>query len=158
MLREIARVLDEWLIDSDFEAAAEGLVRPRPCTIRVLGQAALLEAALPLRLAATRDVDVRADYEDAVRRKFEALLAAEGRELDPVGHEAWMPRETRYDEVFRGKFVRLQLADAEAVLLSKARKAPQKNRRLLTEYLAFGPSDRFFELAAKYQIDLEQFA
>jgi hypothetical protein len=123
----------------------------------VLGQAALLEAALPLRLAATRDVDVRADYDDAVRRKFESLLAAQGRDLDPVGHEAWMPRETRYEEIFRGRFVRLMLADPEAVLISKARSAARKNRRLLTEYLALGPSDRFFELAAKYQIDLEQF-
>ena len=158
MLREIARILDDWLIDRDLEAAADGLARPRACTIRVLGQAALLEAALPLRLAATRDVDVRADYDDGVRRKFEALLAAQGRELDPVGHEAWMPRETRYAEIFRGKFVRLLLAEAEAVLLSKARKAPERNRRLLTEYLALGASARFFELAAKYHVDLEQFA
>jgi hypothetical protein len=158
VLRDVARLLDEWLIDREVEARADGLPRPRSCTIRVIGQAALLEAGLPLRLAATRDVDVRADYDDAVRRRFAALLAAEGRELDPVAHEAWMPKETRYSEIFRGKFVRLLLADADAILISKAKMAPAKNRQLLTEYLALGPSDRFFELAQKYDVDLEKFS
>lgn len=157
VLREIARLLDEWLIDREVEARAEGLPRPSACTIRVLGQAALLERALPIQLAATRDVDVRADFEDAARQHFAALLAAEGRELDPLAHEAWMPRETKYEEIFRGKFVRLLLADVEAILISKAKMAPGKNRQLLTEYLAIGPSDRFIELAQKYDVDLEQF-
>lgn len=44
-----------------------------------------------------------------------------------------------------------------AVLLSKALKAPAKNRSLLTEYLAMGASERFLELAEKYHLDLEQF-
>lgn len=157
VLAAVARKLDTWVIDRDVEALAEGLRRPRPCTIRVLGQAALLEARVGLLLAATRDVDVRADYEDSVRRKFAELLQAEGRELDPLGDDVWMPRETRYIERYRGKFVRLLIADAEAVLVSKALKAPQKNRQLLTEYIALGPSERFLKLAGKYGVDLEQF-
>ena len=100
---------------------------------------------------------MKADYQDSVRREFERLLAAEGRELDPLGHEIWMPAETRYSEVFTGKFVRLLLADPEAVLVSKALKAPAKNGPLLTEYLARGASDRFFELTKKYSVNLEQF-
>jgi hypothetical protein len=88
---------------------------------------------------------------------FERLLAREGRELDPLGHEIWMPEETRYSELFVGSFVRLLLAESDAVLVSKALKAPRKNRPLLTEYLAQGPSARFLELATKYSLDLEQF-
>ena len=60
--------------------------------------------------------------------------------------------------IFRGKFVRLLLADADAILISKAKMAPAKNRQLLTEYLALGPSDRFLELAQKYDVDLEMFS
>lgn len=74
----------------------------KPCTIKVMGQAALLEAQLPVALTVTNDVDVRADYEPSVERAFEQLLTAAGRALAPVGHEAWMPRETRYKEHFVG--------------------------------------------------------
>jgi hypothetical protein len=157
MLVRLAERLDAWVLAENIAARAEGLLAIRACTIRLLGQVALFEAHVPLALAATKDVDVKADYEDSVRREFERLLAAEGRELDPLGHEIWMPTETRYSELFAGKFVRLLLAEAEAVLVSKALKAPVKNGPLLTEYLASGASDRFFELAQRYSLDLEQF-
>lgn len=157
MLAEIAVKLDRWMIDRNLEAEADGLPRLRPCTIRVLGQSALLEVALPVPLAATRDVDVRADYEDAVRRQFAALLATRGYELEPLAHEIWMPRETRYATTFQGKLVQLMLAEPEAILVSKALKAPDKNHALLTEYLALGPTPRFWELAKKYSVNLERF-
>jgi hypothetical protein len=158
VLKELARKLDAWIADQNLLAAEEGLLRIKACTIRVVGQTALMEAKLPLHLLVTRDVDVKADYEDAVRRRFAELLADEGLELDPLGHEIWMPAETRYDPLFDGKWVRLLVAEAEAVLLSKALKAPTKNRSLIGDYLALGPSKRFLVLATKYQLDLEQFA
>jgi hypothetical protein len=68
-----------------------------------------------------------------------------------------MPEETDYEGFFAGRFVTLRVADEECVLLSKAAKAPGKNSPLLTEYLASGPSERFMALAAKYNVDLEQF-
>jgi hypothetical protein len=157
MLKGVAQALDSWLIDENVAALADGLPRHPACTIRVLGQTALFEAELPLRLAATRDVDVRADYDDATRREFARLLARQGRELDPLGDEIWMPRDTRYTELFRGKLLRVLLAEPEAVLVSKALKAPTKNQPLLTEYLAHGPSERFLALARKHAVDLEQF-
>jgi hypothetical protein len=157
MLVRLAETLDDWVMEQNLAARSEGMLTFRPCTIRVLGQTALFEANVPLTLAATKDVDVLADYEDAVRREFERLLAAEGRELDPLGHEVWMPTETQYTELYSGRFVRLLLADSDAVLVSKALKASAKNRPLLTEYLAKGASDRFLKLASKYAVDLEQF-
>ncbi len=157
MLAQIASELDAWIAEQNLHARAEGLVPFEPCTIKVLGQSALLEAGVALQLASTKDVAVRADYSHAVKKAFEQLLQARGRCLDPVGHEAWMPRETRYLESFKGQFVRLLIAEPEAVLLSKALKAPAKNRALLTEYLAKGASERFLRLADKYQLDLEQF-
>jgi hypothetical protein len=68
-----------------------------------------------------------------------------------------MPRETRYTELFNGKLVRVLVAEPEAVLVSKALKAPTKNGPLITEYIASGASPRFFELATKYAVSLEQF-
>jgi hypothetical protein len=74
-----------------------------------------------------------------------------------LGDEIWMPRETRYTVAFRGKLVRLMLAEPEAILVSKALKAPIKNRALVTEYLAVGPTERFWALAKKYAVALEDF-
>jgi hypothetical protein len=139
------------------EALEEALPRIAPCTIKVLGQTALLEGGVALSLATTNGVDTYADYPHAVEREFARLLRAMGRELDPLGHEVWMPRETRYPEFFRGRFVRVLLAEPEAILLSKALKAPAKNRQLIVEYLALGATDRFLDLAQKYELDLEQF-
>src|SRR5689334_13040486 len=139
------------------EARSNDWAQLRPCTIRLLGQVALLEAGVKLILAATKDVDVYADYDHAVEMELARLLATAGYELDPVGHEVWMPRETQYIDLFKGRLVQVHLADSEAVLLSKALKAPVKNGPLLVEYLAKGASERFVELARKYRLNLEQF-
>ncbi len=157
MLRGIAQQLDLWIADRNVEAREDGLATFEPCTIRVLGQSALMEAKLPVTLLSTKDVDVRADYAYPVQKEFERLLTSAGRVLDPLGHEAWMPRETRYLPIYGGRFVKLCIAEPEAVLVSKALKAPVKNRALVTEYLATCVTERFLTLAAKYSLNLEQF-
>lgn len=157
MLRDLAAQLDAWITLQNLEAQEQGLLRLKPCRIRVLGQTALLEAGAPLQLNVTNDVDVYADYEYAIQAEFQRLLATRGKELDPSGHEVWMPRETRYSDLFVGSYVTLQVADVDAVLVSKALKAPEKNRALVIEYLAAGPTERFLKMATKYHLDLEQF-
>lgn len=157
VLRAVAKQLDRWFIKQAEQALAAHLPAPKPCRIRLLGQMALLETGSSLSLANTKDVDVRADYEYSAQKEFERLLQRKGLMLDPVGHEAWMPRETRYLPVFQGRYVTLLAADQDAVLISKAWKAPVKNAPLIREYLSQGASDRFFELAEKYDVDLEQF-
>ena len=157
MLVRVAEALDAWAIARNIEARAEGTPPLAACEIKLLGQTALLEQNAPLTLANTNDIDVRANYAHAVEQEFRRLVEREGKELDPVGHEIWMPRETRYTALFHGELVTLLVADVEAVLLSKALKAPAKNRSLLTEYLAKGASQRFLDMAKKYGVDLEQF-
>ncbi len=157
VLRQVARQLDDWVAQRNREARAQRLLITRPCKVRVLGQTALMEAGVQLTLAATRDVDVTADYESAVEAEFRRLLQKQGRELDALGHDIWMPKETRYSELYSGRWVTVLLADAESVLLSKAHKAPDKNRSLIVEYLASGASRRFLDLAEKYDVNLEQF-
>lgn len=157
VLKELAAELDDWFVEQAREAVREGMASPRACTIEVHGQMALVEREVKLNLVATQDVDVSGNLSGAARKEFERLLAKRGLVLDPVGHEAWMPEETQYETFFSGQFVTLKVADEECVLLSKAAKAPAKNGVLLTEYLARGPSERFVTLAAKYDVDLEQF-
>jgi hypothetical protein len=157
MFVRLLRELDEWVERSNREARSEGMAAIRPCSIRLLGQMALFEAGVPLTLVATHDVDVYANFDWAVRKELERLLARAGRVLDPLGHEVWMPQETEYDLVFTGRWVQGLVAQPDFVLLSKALKAPEKNRALIVELLATGASPRFFALAERYELDLEQF-
>ncbi len=102
VLVRIAQSFDKWIVRENIELRKGGLPPIRPCTIKVVGQAALLESGIALALAATNDVDVRADYAYPVEQEFVRLLTANDRTLDPVGHEAWVPRETRYQPAFVG--------------------------------------------------------
>ena len=157
MLIEVASRLDAWVTAHNVAARSAGMAALKPCRIRLLGQMALLESKTKLELNITNDVDVYADYEHAIETEFRRLLRVVGLNLDATGHEAWMPKETLYSSLFEGEYVTLQVADADAVLLSKALKAPRKNRALIVEFLAAGASERFFELAKKYRLELEQF-
>ena len=157
MLVEIAQRLERFVIERNLEARSAGLLTLRPCVIKLLGQTALLEAKVSLTLAVTNDVDVYADYDFAIEQEFRRLLATKGYVLDPLGGEIWMPAETTYQPLFVGNCVTLLVADPESVLVSKGLKAAAKNRPLLTEYLARGPSPRFLKLARKYRLDLEFF-
>jgi hypothetical protein len=157
MLIKVFRALDEWIAAENVAAVAEGTPVHPACTIRVFGQTALWEAGVDLQLAVTRDVDAVADFDREVQQKFEELLSAQGRLLDPLSHEAWMPRETMYRILYSGRLVTGMVAEPDFVLASKALKAPAKNRALLTEYLAAGASDRFLELVERFDIDLEAF-
>lgn len=156
-LPDVFLALDQWVARENVRARADGTPAHKKCTIRVLGQAALWVAKVDLTLTATQDLDAYADYDWVVQKELERLLAKDGQVLDPHGHEVWMPRETRYDLLYEGTYVDARVADPDAVLISKACKAPDKNMGLIIEYLAKGASERFFELAQKYAVDLEQF-
>jgi hypothetical protein len=157
VLVDLVERLDAWVLERNLEARAEGMLSLPPCTIYLLGQSALLEIGVPFKLAVTNDVDVRADYVYAIQAELRRLLKQAGKELDPLGDEIWMPKETLYDVLFAGEFVTLKVADVDAILVSKALKAPHKNRALIIEYLALGATPRFIQLARKYRVDLESF-
>ena len=153
----VFRTLDQWVARENIRARADGTRAYGSCSVRVLGQSALWAAGADLALTVTQDLDAYGDYEWPVQQELERLLAENGKVLDPHGNEVWMPRETRYEPLYQGTFVEAFVADPDAVLVSKALKAAEKNRALVTEYLAKGASERFFDLARKYRVDLEQF-
>lgn len=111
MLVEIAAQLDAWVVERNLEACADGMLSLPPCTIHLLGQCALFEVGAPFSLALTNDVDVRANYVAAIEGELRRLLRQNGKELDPLGDEIWMPKETKYELLFAGEFVTLEVAD-----------------------------------------------
>ena len=157
VFRTVLTALDSWMIQENEEFRANDSRPYKACTIRLFGQTALLEIGLGVPLVATQDVDVYADYEHPVMVKFDGLLKRRNLIVDPVGHEAWMPKETEYQLWYQGSYVTGLIAHPDFVLISKSLKAASKNRVLLNDYLALGASDRFIELAEKYDVDLVQF-
>jgi hypothetical protein len=155
MLDGIFADLDEWLSHANKEASLGGTPPFRACAFRIVGQTALLQASLSLSLAATADVDAYSDAEFVVTAKLNELLRVFGLQLDPTSDEIWMPGETRYIEFFKGDLVTAYRAEPVHVLVSKACKAPRKNRMLIREYIAGTPEDEFFHLCQKYGVDLD---
>lgn len=157
MLFNCFQELDQWMNQENSKARVSGFIPLEGCEILVVGQTALLEAKLDLHLVATADVDVYRELNYSVRKEFERILLKHGKTLDPVGHEAWMPKETRFEVLFSGKWIQGKIARHEYILISKAKTAPAKNKNLLIEYLASAPSESFFQLANRYEIDLGYF-
>lgn len=156
MLKKVFQELDRWMVAENKERRELGGVGIPATQIRILGQMALIEARVDLDLFATLDVDAYLEV-GVVRQKLAELLKKEGMVLDPDAAKIWMPEETEYSDFFQGKLLEAKLAKVDFVMLSKALKAPTKNAALLAQFLAQGPSERFQELAEKYQLDVEQF-
>lgn len=154
MLDDIFASLDVWLSQEADASRHEGTLPLRACEFKIVGQTALLQASLGLSIAATADVDAFTDAEYVVKVKLNELLRVVGLELDPLSDEIWMPKETRYTPFFKGVMVEASRAEPVHVLVSKALKAPEKNKTLLRAYLAGEPTPEFFELCEKYKVDL----
>ena len=68
-----------------------------------------------------------------------------------------MPDETEYQMFYKGQCMDGFLAHPDDILISKALKAPQRNRNLMISYLAQGASKKFLNLVKKYHLDLKRF-
>ncbi|MEY4630999.1 MAG: hypothetical protein RIQ81_1119 [Pseudomonadota bacterium] len=154
-LATIFEQLDQWVMAENKNATVEGIRLLPKSLFRVVGQAALLEAKVEFNVAATVDVDVLNNAKHEVVAKLSELLLAEGLELDPLSNEIWMPLETQYVEIFKGDWVTSLRAETEFIMVSKALKAPAKNRVLLRNYIATRPPVSFFEMCEKYKVNLD---
>lgn len=157
MLKGVFENLDAWAVERNLNAI-DACERFLPVTdILIIGQTALLEAKFDFPVVATMDVDAYKEITYRIKVKFEELLAIKGKHLDPVGHEAWMPDETEFKTIHDGKIIIGKIAEPVFVIISKAKKSPEKNKFLIADYLASQcRDDRIFDLADKYQIDLEK--
>ena len=157
MLKVVFAALDRWCLAENANRVEMGALRLRPFEVKVLGQTALIEQHVKLPLVATHDVDAYANFDYTAMREFERLLLRRHRVFDRHSQEIWMPKETRYNVLFRGKIVTGKVARPEYVLLSKAIKAPRKNAELMRAYLRGKPSRVFVKLAETYNLDLRRF-
>ncbi len=154
LLVKVFEELDVWIDEQNRAARNESMIEYRRCLFRIVEQSALINVELDFDVAATGDLDAYTDAQYAVLKKLEEILAKHGLKYDLLSSEIWMPAETEYIDVFLGDWVRTQRAGVEYVMASKAKKSPGKNATLLQNYIASEPSDLFFKLCEKYEIDL----
>lgn len=158
MLNKAFHELDHRLIQFNQEASVNGTPQLQSTDIHIIGQMALIEAKLSIAIVSTVDIDLYYQIDYRVKKEFSAVLEKLGKHIDPVGHEAWMPDETEFNEVYQGELITGWAAKPVYVILSKAKKAPEKNHQLIAEYIASADFDEsLFDLADKYEVDLSEF-
>lgn len=154
-LKDIFQELDGWVVKENELAFKSSHRLIKACEFKILGQTALLQSDLKIALQATADIDAYTNAEYSVIKKLDELLEPLGMKYDSLSSEIWMPEETEYEKIYSGKLVQVKYAYPEYLLIAKAKFAKEKNRVLLLDYLAADPSDLFFLLAKKYNINLD---
>lgn len=133
----------------------------RRLEVRVLGQQGLLirRASLPdLGLAATTDFDAIIKEEPPLGGIFKNLLRDEGLTYDEQSGYIWLPEEVTYEVVYESPSIRIDSPLPIYLIVSKAVKAPEKNRQLVAAAIAedeFG--EQLLALLEKYEVDINAF-
>jgi hypothetical protein len=142
MLRGLFQDLEERLERIQEENRLEGLPGIKPANLKIVGQAALLLSDLPFPLAATMDLDVLMKGEFVVEQELKKLLEAQGIRLESDAHLIWMPSETRYHPWFKRENLSVEVAEAIAVIASKAKFKRPKDKKLIQTYLQCFPENK----------------
>ena len=126
------------LIDERAETGGPKIARAE---IRILGQMSLLAnetVTSIVALAETGDLDAILRTEYVVEKELKAILKKHGLVYDETSNEIWIPNEAKFESLFDLKNVFVSRIDAESALVSKAVKAPNKNRTLIQDALSSG--------------------
>ncbi len=99
-----------------------------------------IEVSLILSLAQTGDLDALLTMDHIVKEELKKILLKQGLVYDEDSHLIWIPPGARFEDVFDFEHVIVASIDPESALVSKAVKAPQKNKQLIRQAIA---SDQF---------------
>jgi len=121
------------------ERAETGGPKIARAEVRILGQMSLLaneRVSGVVTLAETGDLDAHLRTEYVVEKELKIILRKHGLVYDETSNEIWIPKGAKYEPLFDLKNVVVSHIDAESALVSKAVKAPEKNRILIQDSLA----------------------
>lgn len=136
---EIFHKLDEKIRVLNLEIRNEGLTSYKKVEITLLGQVSLLvnsDVSIALTLTQTADLDALLKAEHKVKVEFKKILEEYGYVYDEDSPYIWIPPQAHFKALFDFKYVLVKVLDAESALVSKAVKAPEKNKILIREALA----------------------
>lgn len=140
--KALFKELDRRIVEAAEDQGQSGGFSISPVKIRILGQTALLLSDLPFPIAGTMDLDARVDGPYAARKILSELLLHEGLQLESDDHLIWMPENTRFHAFYKGNKVEVSIADAVAVIASKAKFKREKDRELIRNYLRTLPEKK----------------
>ncbi len=131
----------------------------RQMQVTVLGQQGLLirQASLKeLSIINTTDFDGLLNGEPPLEDIFKNIIREEGLSYDEQSKYIWLPEETTYELIYKSEFIEVLSPLPIYLIVSKAVKAPEKNRQLVLQAIEYY-QDSLIELLEKYGADLNYF-
>lgn len=117
----------------------DGLLPIPKARVQLLGQISLLineKAAVELSLAQTGDLDALLSMDNIIKAELKKTLSKHGLIYDEDSYLIWIPPAARFEKLFDFDHIIIESIDAESALVSKAVKAPEKNKQLIREAIA----------------------
>jgi hypothetical protein len=157
-LSELFNLLDVRIGEINRERRREGLPAAGKARIRLLGQISLLVdegTSTALHLTQTADVDALLSMDHAAKEELKKLLKDRSYIYDEDSNLVWIPDGSTF-------FVNLdnlevEFIDPESALVSKAVKAPEKNRQLIRQAIASEAYPSLVDRILKLGGSLEEF-
>jgi hypothetical protein len=161
LLKGVFEKLNDQIKARNQENREDGLPLIAKARVRILGQISLLvheRVSAILSLAHTGDLDALLSMDHSIKNDLKALLREQGLIYDEDSYLVWIAPGAKFDVLFDFENVHVEAVDPESALVSKAVKAPGKNKQLIREAIASGEFpglvDRIVRLGGK----LEDFA
>ena len=152
LIKKIFTELNQAVEFENLQRIEEGALTIPKSEVLILGQMGLMlnkSATKILRLTQTGDMDAKLQMDYFTKTKLMELLESSGLIYDEDSHLIWIPKDAKTIDLFKFKYIEVNLIDAESALVSKAIHAPQKNKQLIRQAIASGkfPSlvDRIIE-------------
>lgn len=136
VLEKLFRNLDAWVDAENSDREESGARKIPKSKVILLGQMCLLvdeKVAATLNLVQTGDLDAKLRMDYPVKKKLIELLAEHGLVYDEDSEKIFIPKGSTELSLFEFKNIIVKRLDPESALVSKAVKAPMKNRQLLRQ-------------------------
>ena len=134
LIKEIFTRLDKCIEEENLQRREDGGLTLKKSKVIILGQTSLLldkKLSVKLDLLQTADLDAKLEMEYFVRQKLQELLKENGLIYDEDSEKVYIPKGSKNLDLFDFKNVAVKRLDSESVIVSKAVKAPEKNRQLV---------------------------
>ena len=138
LINKILVKLDKRIANENKQRFDSGGMTLKKAKICILGQFSLMthpNVSAQLTLLATADVDAFIDSDWWIKNEFKKLLNKEGLEYDELSNEIWIPPQSTFTKIYDSKNIYCDVIDPLYALVSKAIKAKEKNKILISDAL-----------------------
>lgn len=128
--------------------------------ITILGQSSLLvqpQLTTYLELVQTGDLDAKLQCDYFIKKKLKEILPQYGLIYDEDSEKIFIPPKSKFSEFINYKNIFVNVIDPESALVSKAVKAPKKNKQLIRSAISTGGFPNLVERILEEGGNLENF-